>query len=1212
MAEPQDAQAPAQPSAQQPTHEQILRALRLWDDTKTEADNVAAARAQGLGDWLDKPQQTLEQLEKAGAALGAQRTLIEKLNEFSEKVVNQILTAAAIVVPAVLLAEGYKRGLVTPQMAKIAIENPAVLVSSLDWVQKMRIASAISTIAETSEGARLVGALRDSGLSVDMTLNPGNIGGAVQHRTVVEAGNIDTRASEIAASGFSTKGGLTAVLAHELRHLEQSRSGEIKPSRGGLVSPESEVIYNRFIEADAQATATGIAWELKQKGNASAWEWLKRDEKWFNDIAKAYEAVAEADPSAVADGRAKRAAFDAWFTAEVKPGGVKIADVYNRQGILNLPQTSTLEEAIAQGARPTGDMTAEQYARAGGNNGDNYLTRTGGRPLDDPYYRMAHFDYNETQTLRMQNEHYQSLQERFNPVAAPPPPAPPAARPSLTNADVQFILEGDYALRHVSSGSHMNEHFTGTVYGDAVPLTGMGRIILDQMADEGLIPSRRSTTIADLMAKHGDAIRARFETALADNIAGSVKTDGAGTSHFMIVKGMENAVESSYLDDPAYPFGKAGKQTIRPGQIISSAAIEQGDLGRIARGGTITDILHDKVVESLHGISTGDQSLVSDLRQRGGGGTLPNSMIDPGDVAPAVRDWTLEVLRARGGEVDATKLNALAEAAQAADPPGALRAASMIAQMERGSMPQPVLESMPRWVETALAAAEKTDPAGAFFAAQSIGDKLPPGDPMHSVTNKAIATAARNLAAVDPQSALTKVAIMAERLPAGDPRSKMVLELFSDVYETARRADPEAAAYSIESQRPHVKTESDFGKMLAEKSAQAKLPAAPVETTPVADVEAKPVTETKTTTAADVEPRQAPEIEARPIPAGLSTMAKINNAVDGGMGAVGLVQGTMGAISSYQKEDYVGVVVNGANAASGGASVGISIARGLGHEIAPALGTAVTKANVVLTVGTGLYQIATEKGNFIDTEADGSHNLGNKGERTVAVVATGVAGVGLVAAGVGTAGVVPAVVAVAVVGDKVIEARRAWKDVDRQIAENGAAGRRDVTLSDGDGSPDVRKFRHIIPEMIEVSKDIRDSELPFKPQRDPQTGRIKMADMRRLALGEDPKFLAEFERALNANIQRQQKIMTDNDSVLPKWMRLGDSVSKYTTAQMILADMQGAKTELGWFRTDQAAWDAQHNPVASRFTGPQQQTPAERNEPAPATRIATTPPPPRA
>lgn len=371
---------------------------------------------------------------------------------------------------------------------------------------------------------------------------------------------------------------------------------------------------------------------------------------------------------------------------------------------------------------------------------------------------------------------------------------------------------------------------------------------------------------------------------------------------------------------------------------------------------------------------------------------------------------------------------------------------------------------------------------------------------------------------------------------------------------------------------------------------------------------------------AEAPPKPAPAIHAEepaaaaavvPAAGGMTLMGKVNNALDGGMGAVGLVQGTMGAVRSYKEGDNVGVVVNGANAVTGGTAVAVSVARGLGHEVAPVLGNVIGKANIAVTVGTGIYQVATEKGNFIDTEADGSHNLGNKGERAVAVVATTATGIGLVAAGVGTAGVVPAVVAVAVVGDKAIEARRAWKDVDRQIAENGAPQRRDVTYTDTDGSPDVRKFRHIIPEMLEVSKDMRDSELPFKPRRDPRTGRINIDDMRKLALGEDPKFLAEFERVLDANIRKQQQIMKDNDSMLPKWLRFDDSVSRQTDAQMILADLQGAKTEFGWFKADQAAWDAQHRPSGSRFNTTPQQVPMDQAQPAQPTRLASTPPSPR-
>lgn len=309
--------------------------------------------------------------------------------------------------------------------------------------------------------------------------------------------------------------------------------------------------------------------------------------------------------------------------------------------------------------------------------------------------------------------------------------------------------------------------------------------------------------------------------------------------------------------------------------------------------------------------------------------------------------------------------------------------------------------------------------------------------------------------------------------------------------------------------------------------------------------------------------------------------------------ALGFGMGVMGLENAIQNKDAIGGAIASTNIVTSTVEGAEAIALTAGRSI-PALKSVsryVPGANVAVTVADGFYQVMKE-----DTPQHRDERLYAVGATTATALTLGttVATVGEAAAittgvtavaGTGAVGTGAAAVAVAYTGDKVIEAKRAWDDVDRQIAENGAPQRHNFTPQGSDGSPDLRKFKHIIPEMMEVSRDIRDSELPFKPQRDPRSGRIKIDDMRKLALSKDPKFLAEFERALDTHIARNKKTMEDNDSYLPKWMRFSDGVSKYSMAQMVLADLEGAKTELGWFRNDMAAWNVAHAPAADQQKG---------------------------
>jgi len=60
----------------------------------------------------------------------------------------------------------------------------------------------------------------------------------------------------------------------------------------------------------------------------------------------------------------------------------------------------------------------------------------------------------------------------------------------------------------------------------------------------------------------------------------------------------------------------------------------------------------------------------------------------------------------------------------------------------------------------------------------------------------------------------------------------------------------------------------------------------------------------------------------------------------------------------------------------------------------------------------------------------------------------------------------------------------------------------------------------------------------------------------------DPANLAEYERALDIEIEKQKKVMETNDSLLPRWLRHGDSINRYNFAAAELENLRGAQAEL--------------------------------------------------
>jgi hypothetical protein len=102
---------------------------------------------------------------------------------------------------------------------------------------------------------------------------------------------------------------LVATLAHELRHAWQDARGFLERLHR---SPEDIVWMTRLVEADAEANAVQICWELKEAGYPDAFEAHKKT-GYADESLVAYEQTAQADPASVSNGLAMREAFDQWF-----------------------------------------------------------------------------------------------------------------------------------------------------------------------------------------------------------------------------------------------------------------------------------------------------------------------------------------------------------------------------------------------------------------------------------------------------------------------------------------------------------------------------------------------------------------------------------------------------------------------------------------------------------------------------------------------------------------------------------------------------------------------------------------------------------------------------------------------------------------------------------------------------------------------------------
>src|SRR5205823_1595323 len=225
----------------------------------------------------------------------------------------------------------------------------------------------------------------------------------------------------------------------------------------------------------------------------------------------------------------------------------------------------------------------------------------------------------------------------------------------------------------------------------------------------------------------------------------------------------------------------------------------------------------------------------------------------------------------------------------------------------------------------------------------------------------------------------------------------------------------------------------------------------------------------------------------------------------------------------------------------------------LGRKLSPAVLRAGGHLGNAATVGAVAYEVYREE------------SLAHKGERAGAGVAaagvnialggaaasaaetaaiTGVAGatgatVISAAAPIILAGVAAGVTAKA--ADLAIDTRRIYEELDRSIAEE-AAPRKIRNRNDAE-KPSFVDYKHLAG-LREVTAHMRDEALhtTVPIERFAGSGAIKnlgAIDMTRA------QNLAEYERALNAEIERKRAIMTANGSYMPRWLRGGDSVDKY-------------------------------------------------------------------
>ena len=295
-----------------------------------------------------------------------------------------------------------------------------------------------------------------------------------------------------------------------------------------------------------------------------------------------------------------------------------------------------------------------------------------------------------------------------------------------------------------------------------------------------------------------------------------------------------------------------------------------------------------------------------------------------------------------------------------------------------------------------------------------------------------------------------------------------------------------------------------------------------------------------------------------------------------GVAVAGVVQGGISAYQSYQQGDGVGVGLGSATALTSAANL-----FGVAKKV-------VGRAAVPLMIIDGARQVYNQEGNFVETNADGSHSLGDKSNRALLVGGTTLGTAGLVAAGVGTAPVTLTVGTVAYIGSETVDMIAARRQATKLLNTN-AKGVKLTSIAGQEGAaPSIKDYKHLPFVLSDISADIKDGNLDGKVQRT-KSGIIPPEELLKLDAGK-PKNQKEIERVIAENIKKQETIIAEQQKIADQntsfvgdtlgfWKRkvgftheAGDARDKaaksVSGAKVRLSSLQAAAGELELYKKD--------------------------------------------
>ncbi len=298
-----------------------------------------------------------------------------------------------------------------------------------------------------------------------------------------------------------------------------------------------------------------------------------------------------------------------------------------------------------------------------------------------------------------------------------------------------------------------------------------------------------------------------------------------------------------------------------------------------------------------------------------------------------------------------------------------------------------------------------------------------------------------------------------------------------------------------------------------------------------------------------------------------------------GTNIAGAVLSINGLHDGIKNRDTVETALGAGNLVTNSASTALEISKIAGHSASPALEGAIGKANIVLMVADGAYQISKEDGakhkvqraTAVAATTGLSLTLGTAAATTAETAAltsaVGTAGTALIVAAAPVVLTAAAVTAAAYTAEATIQSARAHENLDE--SRSGLVATRLHIESQLGAGPNAYQYKNLPAVIGDISRNMRDEQLGGRPERNAD-GRVK--DPRQLNLN-DPRTLAEYEHALGREIERQEIVLRENSSWVPRWLRGGEAAVKFEDAQTALKQLEAAREELMSYKAELKAYN---------------------------------------